>query len=97
MVCPPLQLPNNGRVSYNDYLLNRGEYFVFKEATYQCNDGYSIEHGWRVRTCQSSREWSGYPAVCPKSKENKQITYGFLMKMFYPNVIHTSLRDMLKV
>ena len=59
-----------------------------KEATYQCNDGYSIEHGWRVRTCQSSREWSGYPAVCTKSKENKHIIGKLLiMVSIYGNVL----------
>ena len=41
-----------------------------KEATYQCNDGYSRASGWTVRTCQSLRQWNGYPAVCTKSKEN---------------------------
>ena len=66
VTCPPVNL-SNGRVTY-DRDQAHGCYPIGTMETNSCNDGYS-RSGWRVRTCQESREWDGTPAVCTKNSD----------------------------
>ena len=55
-------------MSYNSDKMD-GRYNVSVKATYSCNSGYFRATGWRVRVCQSSGKWSGWPTVCEQSNE----------------------------
>ena len=71
--CPPLSA-SNGQVTHNSDQEN-GRYSVSVKATYSCNDGYFRASGWRVRTCQSSGRWSGWPTICKQSNEKWKVYY----------------------
>ncbi|XP_063401402.1 sushi, von Willebrand factor type A, EGF and pentraxin domain-containing protein 1-like [Mytilus trossulus] len=54
--CPLLTAPNNGQLSTTGQTYRNN-------ATYYCNDGYTID-GERLRICQSNGTWSGSSPIC---------------------------------
>ena len=57
MKCPDLERPMNGRVNAKKQTLN-------SRAEYECNDGYILTRGDRVRKCLAGGSWSGKAPLC---------------------------------
>ena len=61
--CPELENPENGTVTAENRLYPN-------EATYTCNDGFSLE-GDATRMCQINGEWAGEAPTCVATEECK--------------------------
>ena len=60
--------PNNGGVTYNMDL--RAERYSYGTVlSYSCNWGFYESTGSNQRTCQSTGQWNGSPAVCQRGNE----------------------------
>ena len=57
MRCPDLERPMNGRVNAKKQTLN-------SRAEYECNNGYTLTGGDRVRKCLAGGSWSGKAPLC---------------------------------
>ena len=57
MKCPDLAKPINGKVKVKK--LN-----IDSIAEYECNDGYKLTGGDRVRKCRAGGSWSGRAPLC---------------------------------
>ena len=63
-----MSTPNGGSVTYNTEL--RAERYSYGTVlTYSCNNGYYKSTGSNQRTCQTTGQWDGSPALCKKGKE----------------------------
>ena len=65
VTCSDLDAPENGQVSYSSS--NGGPYDLGVVATYSCDDGFSLENGDEMRTCEQEGEsgvWSGMEPKC---------------------------------
>ena len=73
------------QVIFNNYQFGSSGYPIGTKATYRCDQFYEITSGWRVRTCQASGEWDGWPAICEKSKDEFSYNrfYNFSHKKYY--------------
>ena len=57
MKCPDLENPMNGRVNMKNQTLD-------STAEYECNGGYNLTGGNRVRKCLAGGSWSGKAPLC---------------------------------
>ena len=57
MKCPDLAKPMNGKV-------NAKKLKIDSRAEYECNDGYILTGGDRVRKCLAGGSWSGRAPFC---------------------------------
>ena len=57
MKCPDLKKPMNGRVNAKKQTLDL-------RAEYECNDGFILTGGDRVRKCLAGWSWSGRAPLC---------------------------------
>ena len=57
MKCPDLENPMNGRVNVKKQTLD-------STAKYECNDGFILDGGDRVRRCLAGGSWSGKAPLC---------------------------------
>ena len=57
MKCPDLEKPMNGKVNAKKQTLH-------SEAEYECNGGYILTGGDRVRKCLAGGSWSGKAPLC---------------------------------
>ena len=57
MECPDLKKPMNGRVNAKKQTLDL-------RAEYECNDGFILTGGDRVRKCLAGGSWSGRAPLC---------------------------------
>ena len=65
--CEAVSALSNGLVTYNIPNIE-GRYSYGTVVTYSCNNGYYISTGSNQRTCQSTSQWNGSPAVCQRGK-----------------------------
>ena len=63
-----MSIPNNAGVTYN-MDLRAGRYSYGTVLPYSCNTRYYKTTGSNQRTCQSTGQWNGSPAVCTRGKE----------------------------
>ena len=62
-MCPPVEPIANGRVVVSGSGLS-------DSATYSCNEGYVLFHGYTVRRCTGDLEWDGYVGICKRKNQS---------------------------
>lgn len=70
ILCPPLEVPENGSISYDPDAEPDFEFGT--SAVYSCDEGFGLSGGDKVRVCgpdgdgDNIGKWSGDPSVCER-------------------------------